>query len=248
MLVIDVGNTFIKAAIIDDGGGIAEMLYLPTEDCLRENKYFPLLKIKEVPGNSIAIASVRKPVLEIIKNEALILFGKNPFIVDITTDTGIRNLYLTPHTLGIDRLVTAAAAWHLYRQDDRPVITVDMGTATTIDLISVNGEFMGGIIAPGLESALAGLLGKAPELPNVLIEKIERLIGRTTAECISSGAIAAHAAMIRGLTDMIDAQAVVVVTGGMAAVISNWLEERYIIDEDLMFKGLKIIYEINHNS
>jgi type III pantothenate kinase len=247
MLAIDVGNTFIKAAVIDDGG-IAKMLYLPTEDCIRENKYFSLLKIKEVPGNCIAIASVRKPALEIIKNEALSLFGKSPFIVDISTDTGIKNLYLTPHTLGIDRLVTAAAAWHLYKEDDRPVITVDMGTATTIDLISVNGEFMGGIITPGLESALIGLLGNAPELPKVIIEKVERLIGRTTAESMSSGAVTAHAAMIRGLTDMIDDHAVVVVTGGMAPVISNWLKRQYIIDENLMFKGLKIIYERNLNS
>jgi type III pantothenate kinase len=247
MLAIDVGNTYIKAAVIDERG-LSEICYLPTEECIRENKCFSLLPVKKFSGGGIAVASVRKQVLEIIKDEALSLFGISPFVVDISTDTGIKNIYLTPHTLGIDRLVTAAAAWHLYRQDNRPVITVDMGTATTIDLVNVSGEFMGGIIAPGLESALAGLIENAPELPKVIIEKVHRLIGSTTAECMSSGAVAAQAAMIRGFTDMIDPNAVVVVTGGMAQVISNWLNRRFIIDENLMFKGLKIIYERNLNS
>ncbi len=247
MLAIDIGNTFIKAAVVD-GRGVSNISYLSTEKCIRENKFFPLLPLKKISANGIAIASVRKQALEIIMNEARSLFGGAPFIVDISTDTGIKNLYLTPDTLGIDRLVTSAAAWHLYRQGDSPVITVDMGTATTIDLVSSKGEFMGGIIAPGLESALEGLLENAPELPRVIVEKVNRLIGRTTAECMSSGAVASQAAMIRGLTDMIDPHAVAVVTGGMAPVISNWLNGRYIIDENLMFKGLKLIYERNRNS
>jgi type III pantothenate kinase len=247
MLAIDVGNTFIKAAVMDNEG-VNEKFYLHTETCISKNTYFPLVNINKVPGDSIVIASVRKPVLDIIRNEALRLFGKSPFIVDISTDMGLKNLYLTPGTLGVDRLVTSAAAWHLYSQDHRALITVDMGTATTLDLISANGEFIGGVIAPGLESALAGLLGNAPELPRVAIEKVERLVGRTTVECMSSGAVASHAAMIRGLADMIDRHAVVVVTGGMANSISNWLNGRYIIDEDLMFKGLKIIHERNLNT
>lgn len=247
MLAIDVGNTYIKAAVIDDGG-ITETSYLLTEECIRENRYFSLSPLAESGKKGIVIASVRKQVLEIIKDEALALFGKTPFCVDIHTESGIKNLYLSPHTLGIDRLVTAAAAWYLYKKDSRSIITIDMGTATTIDLINAGGEFMGGIIAPGLQSALAGLLENAPELPKVIIGKVERLIGRTTAECMSSGAVASHAAMIRGLTDMIDDKAVVVVTGGMAPMISNWLTKSYIIDENLMFKGLKIIYDINHNS
>lgn len=246
MLAIDVGNTYIKAAVIDDGG-VRETSYLLTEECIRKNRYFSLSPHAESGKKGIVIVSVRREVLEIIKKEALVLFGKPIFIVDINTETGIRNLYLSPLTLGIDRLVTAAAAWHLYRKEGRSVIAVDMGTATTIDLISASGEFVGGIIAPGLQSALLGLLENAPELPKVIIEKAQRLIGRTTAECMSSGAVASQAAIIRGLADMIDPQAVVVVTGGMVQIISNWLKERYIIDENLMFKGLKIIYDRNSN-
>jgi type III pantothenate kinase len=246
MLAIDVGNTFIKAAVIDEGG-VSEISYLSTEECIRKNRYFSMMPLAESGGKGIVVASVRKQALEIIKEEAMALFGKTPFIVDINTETGIRNLYLSPDTLGIDRLVTAAAAWHLYRKKGRPVITVDLGTATTVDLISASGEFAGGIIAPGLQSALLGLLENAPELPKVAVEKAERLIGRTTSECMSSGAVASQAAMIRGLTEMIDTQAVVVVTGGMVPMISNWLKESYIIDDNLMFKGLKIIYDRNSN-
>ncbi len=246
MLAIDIGNTYIKAAVIDDGG-VSEISYLSTEECISRNRYFSLSPLAESGGKGIVVASVRKQALEIIKGEATALFGKAPFIVDIHTETGVRNLYQSPDTLGIDRLVTAAAAWHLYRKEGRSVITVDMGTATTIDLINASGEFEGGIIAPGLQSALLGLLENAPELPNVAVEKAERLIGRTTSECMSSGVVASQAAMIRGLADMIDPHAVVVVTGGMVPMISNWLKERYIIDENLMFKGLKIIYDRNSN-
>lgn len=247
MLAIDIGNTYIKAAVIDDGG-VSETSYLSTEECIRGNRYFPLSPLAGSGKEGIVIASVRKQALDVIKNEAPLLFGRPPFIVDINTKTGMKNLYLSTDTLGIDRLVTAAAAWHLYGKEKRPVITVDMGTATTIDLVTSGGEFAGGIIAPGLESALAGLLSKAPELPAVTVEKVERLIGRTTAECMSSGAVATQAAMIRGFAAMIDPGAVIVVTGGMAPVISNWLDERCIIDENLMFKGLKVIYEINRKS
>jgi type III pantothenate kinase len=246
MLTIDIGNTYIKAAVIDDGG-VSETSYVATEESIRKKRYFSLSTLAESGKKGIVVASVRKQALEIIKDEALNLFGKPPFIVDINTETGLRNLYLSPLTMGIDRLVTAAAAWHLYRKEGRSVIAIDMGTATTVDLISSGGEFAGGIIAPGLQSALSGLLEKAPELPKVIIEKVERLIGRTTSECMSSGAVASQAAMIRGLADMIDDQAVVVVTGGMAPVISNWLKKSYIIDENLMFKGLKIIYDRNSN-
>ena len=247
MIAVDVGNTFIKTAYFN-AGEIAGINYVPTQTCIDEGGFFRLLpETYSDAGEAVAIVSVRKAALDIIARETFTKFGAGPFIVDADTDTGIRNLYLSKDTLGLDRLVTAAAAWKLYSEKNRPVIVVDMGTATTVDLVSKEGEFIGGLIVPGIKSALAGLLIAAPELPDVKIERIQTLIGRTTYECMSSGAMAAHAGMIRGVCEMIDPGAVVLITGGMAEAVLNWLPGRFIFDENLLMKGLKIIYDRNHN-
>jgi type III pantothenate kinase len=245
MLAIDIGNTFIKVAVFK-GNDITDVFSVPTERCLSENaflKHLPEHVLKS--ENSVVISSVRKKVLEIISREIVSRTACEPFVCDIGTDTGITNKYLTPETLGIDRLITAAAAFRLYSRKGRPVIVVDMGTATTVDIVSAEGSFIGGVITAGLNSSLKGLLAEAPELPDVNIEKMERLVGRTTLECMSSGAIAGHAAKITGLCSMMAKDAVVVVTGGLVKVLSNWFKEDYIIDEHLLFKGLKLIYEYN---
>lgn len=245
MLAIDVGNTLIKTAVFK-GDEISEIFFASTEEAQLRRVFIELFPDISFGRNEpVVVASVRKKVLEIIKKEIIFKTGLEPFICDIKTETGLTNKYLTPETLGIDRLITSTAAWRLYRQQGRPVITVDMGTATTIDMVTDKGSFIGGVITPGLISAFNGLLEDAPELPDIKIEKVERLIGRTTKECMLSGAVAAHAAKIRGLCGMMAPEAVVVVTGGLLNVLSNWLEDSYILDEHLLFKGLKLIYEYN---
>lgn len=245
MLAIDIGNTYIKTAVFKNGE-VADVYFTETDRCQEEKAYYSLLPgIAPAINEAVVISSVRKPVLEIIKKETSAITGNEPFVCSIKMKTGIQNEYLTCHTLGIDRIIAAAAAWHLYRNQNKPLIAVDMGTATTVDFVSAEGSFKGGIITSGLNSALKGLLLQAPELPETRIEKIERLVGRTTEECMAAGAMAAHAATVRGLCDMIAPDAVVVVTGGMAAYVSNWLKDHYIVDELLLFKGMKIIYELN---
>jgi type III pantothenate kinase len=165
---------------------------------------------------------------------------------------GIANLYATKETLGTDRLVDAAACYHLHTKGKRPGIVIDMGTATTIDYITEKGEFLGGAIAPGLVSAYRGLLAFAPELPEVGISKVESPIGTTTKDCIRIGVIAGHAAMAQALSSMMaragGGDPLVVYTGGLAEVVEAWMPGEYIRDEHLTLKGLSIIYRINMKS
>lgn len=245
MLAIDVGNTHIKSAVFD-GPVIRDVFIVSTNQCQRQSSFLELMPSIRTPAmDGVVIASVRTPITRILQTEFRARFSVEPLIVDIHTDMGIQNLYLSAATLGIDRLVNAAAAYHLYHRPDRALIVVDMGTATTIDYIDEKGAFIGGAIAPGLMSGYTGLRSLAPALPEISIENTQRPIGRSTSECMASGIVIGHAAMIRGMARLMvtEGDPVVIVTGGLATVLDGWFPKEYIVDRDLTLKGLRIIYE-----
>lgn len=249
MLAIDVGNTHITCAVIE-GAEIRVVRRIPTEACLKSGTFFEHLDLAGEPvPEEIVLSSVRKSISGIICRECEGLSGIMPFIVTNDTPMGITNRYLSKETLGADRLVDVAACYHLYTKGQQPGIVIDMGTATTIDYITEKGEYLGGVIAPGLISAYRGLLASAPELPEIEISPVDRLVGTTTRDCIRSGVVAGHAAMVKELSSLM-AQAhrskpVVAVTGGLAPMVIAWLPEEFIHDEYLMIKGLSFIYQIN---
>lgn len=243
MLAIDVGNTHIKSAIFD-GPVIRDVFVVSTNQCQQQGSFLELLPALQcAPPDGVVIASVRAPVTRIMLSEFSARFGIQPLVVDIHTDMGIQNRYESTATLGIDRLVNAAAAYHFYQRPDRALIVIDMGTATTIDLVEPQGAFMGGAIAPGLISAYTGLRSLAPALPEIDIARARNPVGRTTTACMASGIVIGHAAMIREMARLMDPDPVAVVTGGLSTVIENWFPDDYIIDRDLTLKGLRIIYE-----
>jgi len=245
MLAIDVGNTHIKSAVFD-GPVIRDVFIVSTNQCQHQGSYLELMPtLQTTPPDSVAIASVRTPITRILQAEFSTQFSVEPLLVDIHTDMGIKNCYQSAATLGIDRLVNAAAAYHLYHRPDRPLIVIDMGTATTIDYVDAQGAFIGGAIAPGLISAYTGLRSLAPALPEIVIERAQRPIGRSTMECMASGIVIGHAAMIREMARLMDIEGdpIVIVTGGLSAVLEDWFPKDYIIDRDLTLKGLRIIYE-----
>ena len=249
MLAIDVGNTHITNAFFD-GDEIRKIDRVPTAQCIQDASFFGALSIPKdsVPAD-IVISSVRKDVTEIITSECTAQLHVTPFIVDVSVEMGIVDLYKTKETLGTDRVVNASAAYHLYGRGACPLIVVDMGTATTIDYVTSTGEFIGGAIVPGLVSAYQGLISRAPELPLVEITTVRSIIGETTEESMQSGIIISHAAMIKEMAAMMARERgtdpKVVVTGGLSAVVKNNLPKDCIIDEHLTLKGLSIIYNIN---
>jgi type III pantothenate kinase len=245
MLAIDVGNTHITTGIFE-GGALKEVLRASTLDCLRDGAFLVHAhEVKAMLPHETIMVSVRAQATQVIVREWERFGGTSPVIVDVDTPMGIEVRYSTRDTLGVDRLVCAAAAHRLYGKEGRPVVVVDMGTATTIDYVSERGVFEGGMIAPGLRSAYEGLLAAAPQLPRLDDLGGGSIIGASTDECVRSGVLKGHAAMIRKSAEIMARarrrRPVVVVTGGLSALVRDDLPGSYRVDGDLVLKGLSII-------
>ena len=249
MLAIDVGNTHITIGLFKKAD-LKAVFRVSTERCLKGAAFFEYLpEVREHISPDAVISSVRTPVTDIIIREFEAKTGKRPLVVDVYTPMGIEVCYETKETLGVDRLICAAAAYCLYRKEGRAVVTVDMGTATTIDYVTEDGIFIGGMITPGLRSSYQGLLAAAPQLPNLDDLLAHVVIGNSTAECVRSGVTIGHAAMIRGVAEMM-AQAkgtlpIVVLTGGLSGMVRDILPRDYIVDDNLILKGLSIVFNLH---
>lgn len=248
MLAIDIGNTNITTGIFE-GSDLIEVYRVPTEECLKGSAFLAHVPdlCNALPDSAVMV-SVRSAAAKIIIKEFEESTGASPMLVDVTTPMGIEVSYETKETLGMDRLVCAAAAFHLYREKHRPVIVIDMGTATTIDYVSEDGVFFGGMIAPGIKSAYQGLISAAPQLP-MLHDLFESdLVGTSTEACVRSGVVMGHACMIRKVVEMMarqnKAKPVVVLTGGTSGMVAKGLPKTYMIDNDLILKGLCVIWSL----
>ncbi len=154
--------------------------------------------------------------------------GKAPTLVDMNTPMGITVDYGRKRPSGKTGLCVRRR-FRLYGCK-RPLIVVDMGTATTIDYVSQEGVFMGGMIAPGIMSAYEGLLAAAPQLPRLEGHSAGGLIGKTTSECVRSGVVMGHACMIQKAVEMMspgkDSKPVVVLTGGPSCLVAEGVPKR----------------------
>lgn len=160
--------------------------------------------------------------------------------------TGIRLAIDNPHELGADRLANAVAA---HRAFGGPCVVVDFGTATTFDAISAPGEYLGGAIAPGIETSLAALTKRADRLIQIDLVAPARVIGKSTLESMRSGAVFGTVAMVDGMVQRFRAElgpdTVVVATGGLAGLVCRFSDE---VDEHrplLTLDGLRAVYELN---
>lgn len=242
MLAIDIGNTNITAGIFEDSE-LLEVFRLPTQECIDTSAFISKIpELRKEKAHDSVMVSVRRDATRILMSEIEDATGKKPMLVNMDTALGITVAYDTLETLGMDRLVCADAAFHLYGQKNRPLIVIDMGTATTIDYVTEEGVFIGGMIAPGIMSAYEGLLAAAPQLPRVDNLFVGDLIGATTGDCVRSGVVMGHACMIRKAVELMAARgssgAVVVMTGGPAGLVAKGIPETYITDNHLILKGL----------
>jgi type III pantothenate kinase len=160
--------------------------------------------------------------------------------------TGMPVRYDNPHEVGADRIVNGVAAYEAYRG---PVMVVDFGTATTIDVISHDGAYLGGAIAPGVETSAEALFSKAARLSKVDLEPPSAVIGTNTRASVQAGLMLGEAAMVDGLVRRawaeLGSKATVVATGGLAPGMSELCETIEHVDVDLTLTGLRIIFDRN---
>jgi type III pantothenate kinase len=173
-------------------------------------------------------------------------FATDPLFVEPGIKTGMPVAYENPHEVGADRIVNAVAA---AAKHGAPVIVLDFGTATTFDVVSARGEYLGGVIAPGPALSAEALFARAARLSRVDVRKPGRVIGRNTRESVQSGLFHGYVALVEGVVARIRAElgvdAPVVATGGLAAIFAAELPFLTEVNPGLTLDGLRRIWEKN---
>lgn len=253
LLVIDAGNTNTSLGVFNESELVAHWR-LTTARSRTVDEYgvharnlFELagLDVKQI--NAIAIASVVPPLNYTLKTMAETYFHLTPFFVDHTVDTGLRILYEPAADVGADRIVDAVAAVAKY---GAPCIVVDFGTATTFNAINERGEYVGGVITPGIMISSEALFERTAKLPRVDIRRPGTVIGSSTIAAMQSGLYHGFVGLVDGvLRKMVEEMGVaprVIATGGLASLIATGSEFIELVDETLTLEGLRLVYERTH--
>jgi len=250
-LAIDVGNTHTVLGLYE-GPELQHHWRLQTDPGRTLDEYGlmvrSLLNDAERPSiQGVAIACVVPTMTNVIEGVSRAYLGVEPLVVGPGIKTGMPIFYDNPREVGADRIVNAVAA---YERTKDVTIIVDFGTATTFDFVSKKGEYMGGVIAPGLGVASDALFERAAKLYRVELAKPKQVVGRNTINAIQSGLIYGYVALVDGLVERIRKEnkctGRVIGTGGFASLLapeSTTIEE---IDEFLTLDGLRLLHERNH--
>lgn len=248
LLAIDVGNTNTVLGVYRE----EELLHhwrLLTERERTADEWGVLIRtlfdLGQVPNESVSgivIASVVPPAQPALHEMSLRYFGLKALFIEPTMDLGMPVRYHPPGDVGADRIVNAVAAYTAF---GGPVIVVDFGTATTFDLISAPGEYLGGVIAPGIGISAEALFLHTARLPRVEIRAPAKVIGDTTVGSIQSGLYWGYAGLVDGILRRMKKEAgnpYVVSTGGLAELISPACEEIDSVEKNLTLEGMRLLY------
>ena len=252
ILAIDIGNTNIVIGCIERD----KILFnerVSTNHRATDLEYAiqikTIIEIHNIDGNGFegaVMSSVVPSVTGVVARAVKKLLDIDTLIVGPGIKTGLRILTDNPAQLGSDLVVDAVAGVNFYKA---PLIIIDMGTATTMSVIDKDNNYLGGVIIPGMRTSLDALVSGAAQLPKIRLAETDTVIGRHTAECMQSGIMNFTASGIDGcierIQDELGCKCTVVATGGLAGLVTPLCKQQIIYDDDLLLKGLMVIYRKN---
>lgn len=248
LLTSDIGNTNITLGLFDNEA-LVEEFRLASDKDLSLEEYEVLLKslFKDFKIDGCIVGSVVEELNNKFMNAVRNVFGIEPVFLTNKINTGVKIKTDFPDEVGADRIANATGAYVLY---NKPTIVVDFGTATTFDIINAGGEFIGGMIAPGINLQMKVLNKFTSKLPRIDVAISTKAIGHNTTDAILSGVIRGTACMIDGLVKQCEKElgqkAVLVATGGYSGLIANYLERPFdYINPTLTLEGLRHLYNLN---
>lgn len=252
ILAVDVGNTnivigcckenkieFVERLSTDPNATILEY-------AISFKNVLELYGIGQEDIDGAIISSVVPSVTLTIKSAIKKIVNVDSMVIGPGLKTGVNITLDNPAQLGSDLVVDAAAGIAEY---PLPLIIFDMGTATTVSVIDENKNYLGGMIIPGVNVSLNAMISQTSQLPRISLEPPKRIIGKNTIECMKSGILYSTAASLDGIIDRVESElgkkATVVATGGLAGSIIPHCTKKIILDDELLLKGLIVIYNKN---
>lgn len=252
LLAIDIGNTNLAFGLYE-GERLVQTFRAQSVRNKTADEYAVLLRQMLTLHNhnpsqveAAIIASVVPPLTESLSSAVRQAFAREPITVGPGLKTGISVLYENTRDVGADRVVNSVAAYHRFKSG---VIVVDFGTATTFDCVSPKAEYLGGVIVPGVEVSLDGLIQRASKLSGVEIVAPPKIVGRSTPHALQSGVVYGYASLVDGLLTKIRAEldfpCEVIGTGGLATLISEHADLLTEVDQNLTLQGLQLLHQRN---
>jgi type III pantothenate kinase len=252
LLAVDIGNTNVTLGVFE-GDKLKATWRMAADVNQMGDEYAALLLtllnyegMKASDIKEAAMCSVVPPLVGTFEELLGRYFNISPLVVRAGVKTGVRIVFDNPREVGTDRIVNAAAAHHLYRG---AVIVLDMGTGTTFDIVSREGDFIGGVIAPGIGIAAQALYTRTAALPRVELVHPQKAIGSNTIAAMQSGIVFGYIGLVEGLLARIQKElgtkALVVATGGYAELIAKGTKVIDEVNPDITLVGLRLIYQMN---
>lgn len=252
LLTVDVGNTNINIGVFD-GSKLKATWRVATGVHRMPDEYASLLlnlfDRQGIDASQITdaiLCSVVPTLVGVFEEVCRRYLKVLPLVVESGVKTGVRICLDNPREVGADRVVNAVAAHQLYGGS---VIVIDLGTATTFDAVSEDGDYLGGAIAPGIAIATEALFTRTAALPRVELTHPKRAVGRSTVAAMQSGIVFGYAGLIEGIVARIQQEmggkAKVVATGGYAELLARETPVIEVVNPDLTLVGLRLIYEMN---
>ena len=251
ILALDIGNTNIVLGCVDHNRNVEALFRIKTDIsrtswqyAVEINSMLSLNNIDKGRLNGSIISSVVPPLTSVMQEAVKITAGLDTMVVGPGVKTGLNIALDNPKQVGSDLAVATIQQYKL------PAIVFDMGTATTVSVIDKSKTYIGGMIIPGIMVCQESLTARTSQLPKISLEPPKKIIGTNTVDCMKSGAVYGSAAMVDGIIDSIEQElgerTTVIATGGIAPSIMLYCKHKnIIIDNDLLLKGLRIIYDKN---